>query len=656
MRLVFLALLGMLHILGMSQQISGEWYGYFSSDGHIKMLLEEEDGSITGHYDLHTKVNQVKNGPISHVRKSEDSLHISFNLNQWVFDLHLEQTSAEELYKGNLFRNGAKRQAVTLTRLKKAETTAAQHRERRSFSHQDSLRGSITKEREWWDLKYYHLDLQVNIAEQTIEGSNVIMYKVVKPEQILQIDLQPPLEIRKIVADNKSLTYRKDGYSYFVELNKPQKVDDVNQLTVYYGGTPREAKRAPWDGGFSWSTDSNGSPFVATSCQGIGASIWWPNKDHMYDEVDSMRISVTIPDSLFAVANGRLVETKHLDGNNTYFEYYVSNPINNYGVNVNIGDYAHFSEVYQGESGPLTCDYYVLHENLEKAKIQFKQVPMMLAAFEHWFGPYPFYEDGFKLVEVPYLGMEHQSSVTYGNKYQNGYLGRDLSQSGWGLKFDFLIIHEAGHEWFANSITHRDIADMWLHEGFTAYSEGLYVDYHYGQEAGNSYQIGKRLAIDNDKPLIGEYHVNDESYSGDVYDKGATILHTLRYIINDDNRWREILRGLNQHFYHQTVSTEQVEEYIADKAGIDLKPFFDQYLRTTMLPTLEYHVKGKQLSYRFTNVIPSFTMPVRIFVNGNETWLQPNEKWTVEYLDIADPTITVDPNFYMSTYNPIGQQ
>lgn len=342
---------------------------------------------------------------------------------------------------------------------------------------------------------------------------------------------------------------------------------------VHYEGNPKEAVNAPWDGGFSWSKDENGKPFVATSCQGLGASVWWPNKDHMYDEVDSMRISVTNPKGLSNISNGRLEKIEE-HANTVTSHWVVKNPINNYGVNVNIGDYVHFSEVYNGEKGPLTMDYYVLSDNLEKAKVHFKDAPKMMKAFEHWFGPYPFYEDGYKLVEAPYLGMEHQSSVTYGNKYKQGYMGNDFSGSGWGgLKFDYLIIHESGHEWFANNITNKDIADMWIHESFTTYSESIFLDYYYGTQAANEYVIGLRRNIANDIPIIGNYDVNDEG-SGDMYFKGANMIHTIRQLVDNDEKWRRILRGLNKDFYHSIVTTEQIEGYLSHQSGIDLTTFF----------------------------------------------------------------------------------
>lgn len=517
--------------------------------------------------------------------------------------------------------------------------------EKEQFTRQDTLRGTITPERAWWDLTYYHLAISVDPEKKFIEGKNTINYKVLEPYQIMQIDLQPPLEITKVIEDGKELKVKHDGNAHFITLNKKQKTNDLNSIEVYYQGNPKEAVNAPWDGGFSWAQDANGNDFVATSCQGLGASVWWPCKDHMYDEVDSMDISVTVPKGLMDVSNGRLKSTEENE-NSTTFNWHVSNPINNYGVNVNIGDYVHFSETYKGEKGPLTMDYYVLRDNLEIAKEHFKDAPKMMEAFEYWFGPYPFYEDGFKLVEVPYLGMEHQSSVTYGNKYKKGYLGMDLSGTGWGLKYDFIIIHESGHEWFANNITDKDIADMWIHEGFTAYSENLFLDYFYGKEAASEYVIGTRKLIKNDRPIIGIYDVNKEG-SGDMYCKGANMLHTLRQLIEDDEKWRQILRSLNKDFYHQTVTSKQIEDYISQKTGYDLKEFFDQYLRTTKIPTLEYKMEGNILQYRWTNIIENFDMPVLIYIDDTAEWLYPKANWKSFELETKTPKIVVDKNFYI---------
>ena len=515
--------------------------------------------------------------------------------------------------------------------------------QKEKYTLQDTLRGTVTEQRAWWDLTYYHLSVKVNIDQQTISGSNLIQYQVLKGQQVLQIELQSPLKITEVIQNNRKLKSIKKGYSYFITLQDEQIVGDINQLTVFYEGKPQKSKNPPWSGGLTWKEDGNGNPWVVTTCQGDGASLWWPNKDHAYDEPDSMLISITVPNHLMDVSNGKLRSVIENKDKTTTYNWSVTNPINNYGVNMNIADYAHFSEVYNGLNGALTCDYYVLKKNLEIAKKQFKEVPRMLKAFEYWFGPYPFYQDGYKLVEVPYAGMEHQSSVTYGNGFKNGYNGNDVSGSGWGLKFDFIIVHESGHEWFANNITHKDVADMWIHESFTSYAENLFVDYHFGTIACNEYAQGIRKNIMNDKPIIGVYNVH-QTGSADMYYKGASMLHTLRQWIDDDKLWRSILTGLNKEFYHQTVTTQQIENYISSKSKKDLASFFNQYLRTIKIPKLEWKKNGNQLTYRYVNVVEGFEMALKCNADGKTFWLTPTAKWKTQKIK---GDFIVDPNFYI---------
>jgi len=516
-----------------------------------------------------------------------------------------------------------------------------------NYTHQDSLRGSITKERIWWDLNRYHLDIVVDPEERTISGSNTISYTVLNPYFEMQIDLQSPLKLVSAEQDGFDLQIRKDGNAHFIKLNKSQIKGAKNEIKVYYEGKPRKAVRAPWDGGISWEKDDNGNHFIASSCQGLGASVWWPNKDHMYDEAESMLISVNVPNGLMNVSNGRLIDVDKKETTTTY-HWEVLNPINNYGVNINIADYVNFSEIYQGEKGDLDMDYYVLSYNLEKAKTHFKDAARTMEAFEHWFGPYPFYEDSFKLVETPYLGMEHQSSVTYGNKYKQGYLGRDLSGTGWGLKFDYIIIHESGHEWFANNITYKDIADMWVHESFTTYSENLFLDYHYGSKASSEYVIGTRRGIGNKQKIIGEYNVNQKG-SGDMYPKGANLLHTLRQLADNDEKWRQILRGLNKDFYHQTVETSQIEKYISEKMEMNLNPFFNQYLRDIRVPVFEYSIKDQLLTYRWNDVVNNFEMPIDILVGGNSKRIVPSSVW--QKIELESGEFKIDQNYYVLAKN-----
>lgn len=523
--------------------------------------------------------------------------------------------------------------------------------------HQQNIfRGTITQQRAWWNLTHYHLDISVDPRTKSIAGINTMKYEVLSEKKRLQIELQAPMQLTKVMQNGQALAVEQMGYSYFITITAEQKIGEEYQLEMHFSGIPHEAIRAPWDGGITWTKDENGNDFIASSCQGLGASIWWPNKDHAYDEPDNgAMISVEVPEHLMDVSNGRLVKVDHNKAKKTKtYHWQVVNPINNYGININIGDYVHFGEKYQGESGQLDMDYYVLRQNLEKAKVQFKDAKRTIEAFEYWFGPYPFYQDSFKLVEAPYLGMEHQSSVTYGNGYQNGYLGRDRSQTGPGMLFDFIIVHESGHEWFANNITHNDIADMWIHESFTNYSESLFLEYHFDKEKAFEYIRGTRLNIQNKSPIIGQYGLHQEG-SSDMYDKGGNMLHTIRQIINNDNVWREILRGLNKQFYHGIAETAQIEDYISEKSGKNLTKVFDQYLRDIRIPSFEYFIKDNEMQYRWGNTVEGFDMPIKVFINEKVVWLSPNNQWQKLSLEANSNTVEVDTNFYVSTLNLLGE-
>ena len=516
------------------------------------------------------------------------------------------------------------------------------------FTLADELRGSITPQRAWWDLQHYSIEVDVFAQTKSLSGTNTITYTVLSPNSTMQIDLQEPMRIDLVTQNGEKIEIESIGNAHFLDLKQTQEIGAKNKVTIHFSGTPREALNAPWDGGLVWSKDSNGIDFIASANQGIGASVWWPVKDHPQDEPDKgVDLFITTPKNLVGVGNGRLIEEITNKDTKTW-HWQVVNPINSYGVNINVGDYVNFSETYNGLKGKLDLSYWVLRDNLEIAKEQFKQAPLMLEAFEYWFGPYPFYEDSFKLVEAPYLGMEHQSSVTYGNKYKNGYLGRDLSGTGWGLEFDFIIIHEAGHEWFANNITNKDVADMWIHEGFTAYSENLYLNYHFGEKAASEYVIGTKRSIQNDTPLIGTYNKNNRG-SNDMYYKGANILHTLRQLIADDQKWRAILQGLNKDFYHQTVTSHQVERYISEKSGIHLTQFWEQYLRTTMIPNLQYSIQLNQLRYRYTDIIQDFDMPVQVKVNGVLNWIQPTSAWKTLENNGKIKTLDVQQDFLINS-------
>ncbi|HYJ78714.1 MAG TPA: M1 family metallopeptidase [Longimicrobiaceae bacterium] len=520
------------------------------------------------------------------------------------------------------------------------------------FTRADSLRGSITPERSWWDVTFYDLHVRINPADSSIAGRNGITYRVVQPAREMQIDLQAPLEVDSMVQDGRRVSYRRDGNAFFVTLAAPQPVGGSKTVTVHYHGRPRVATNAPWDGGFVWARDSVGNPWIATAVQGLGASAWWPNKDTQAEEPDSQRVAITVPDPMVDVSNGRLRSTTRNGDGTTTFEWFVASPINNYDVAVNAGTYAHFSEAYTGEGGALTMDFWPLAYHVDAARRQFAQVRPMMACFERWFGAFPWYRDGYQLVETPHLGMEHQSAIAYGNRYLNGYLGQDLSGTGVGLSWDFIIVHESGHEWFGNNITTQDIADMWIHEGFTNYSENLFVECEQGKEAGARYVIGTRRRIRNDRPIVGPYGVNQEG-SGDMYYKGGNLLHTIRHVIGDDAKWRAILRGLNQHFRHQTVTGQQVQRYVSEQAGIDLSRVFDQYLKTTQIPVLEYRLQGGTLSYRWANVVPGFAMPVKVTLSDSGyALIRPTQSWQSAPATLDDPaSFRVDENFYVEARN-----
>ncbi len=525
-----------------------------------------------------------------------------------------------------------------------------------SFSHADSLRGSFTQERIWWDALHYNLSVKFDIPVRLISGCNIITYKVLSPYQIMQIDLMEPLQIDSVIQEHKKLNYRRDGNAYFINLIQQQSIFEINKIAIYYHGVPTEAKNPPWDGGVAWKKDSENNPWVSITSQGVGAGIWFPNKDHQYDEPDSATMHYIVDDKLEVVSNGRHISDVNNGNGYITHTWKVSSPINNYNIIPYIGKYAHSHETYQGLNGPLDVDIYFLGYDMQKAREHvLPQLMQTLKAFEYWFGPYPFYNDGFKMVEAPYLGMEHQTAIAYGNQFKNGYLGFDVTGTGVGLKFDYIVVHESSHEWFGNNITTKEIADMWVHEGFANYSEALYAEYWYGKDAATQFMVGLRSSITNTAPVIGYYNVNEEG-SDDMYPKGAEMIHTIRQVIDNDSLFRQILIGMNSHFYHQVVRTEQIENYISEKSGKDLSKIFDQYLRTIQIPQLEYKIikEGKKsfLSYRWTNCIDGFNMPVKVKINGNYQFVYPTSEWSrISVLKNfkVDETGFVDPNFYVTS-------
>lgn len=495
-----------------------------------------------------------------------------------------------------------------------------------TFTMQDTLRGSIGEHRAWWDVEHYNIEFEANEAEKSIRGFNEITFNVLAPGKKMQIDLQEPMEITKAEWNKKSLPFTRNGNVYYIEFPKDLKKGSKEKIKLSYAGNPRIAKRAPWDGGLVFAKDDQGRPWITIACQGLGASVWLPIKDHQSEEPNKgADITIIVPNDLVGVSNGRLISEKKVDASRKAYHWRVVNPINSYNIIPYIGHYVHFGEKYQGEKGVLDLDYWVLDYNLEKAKKQFEQVKPMMKCFEEWMGPYPFYEDSYKLVESSHLGMEHQSAVAYGNKYQNGYLGRDMSGTGFGSKWDYIIIHETGHEWFGNNITSFDIADMWVHEGFTTYTEVIYTECQSGAEGANAYVKGLRRGIGNRTPIIGQYGVNKEG-SGDMYSKGANIIHTIRQLFPDTEEFKKFLRGIYTQYYHKNATTRDIENAFSKAVNFDLSKVFDHYLRSTGIPELEYYVENGKFNYRWAKVNEGFNLPVQLRgkwvkdLPGSTTW------------------------------------
>lgn len=544
-----------------------------------------------------------------------------------------------------------------------------------AFNRQDTLRGSNGRGRDWWDVQHYKLEFSIDTASRSISGSNTIQFKVLDKERdSMQIDLQEPMVLLGAWLDKTiRLSFVKEHNVYWIrldssiledddifEVTKKYKKEKLNLnflensshiLRLHFEGKPREAVKPPWDGGFIWAKDSLGNPLISVACQGLGASSWWPCKDYQGDEPDSgvaTHFNTTLS-QMNLVSNGIAYADAVIPGASlpSGFSFGTHNPINTYNTTFYLGDYISWTDTFEGQKGKLDLTYCPLKYHQAQAKEQFKQVKKMLEAFEYWFGPYPFYEDGYKIVEAPFLGMEHQSAIAYGNNYQMGYRGKDRSGTGVGLLFDFIIVHESGHEWFGNSITAADIADNWIHEGFTTYSETLFAEYWFGKEKAFAYTRGEWKNISNDRPVIGNYGVNDAG-SGDKYDKASALVHTIRMLMNDDERFRAMLHKMNDTFYHKQITSKQMEEFIIGISGLALQPIFEQYLRTTMIPELQWKKKGKMLEYRLNNVVEGFELPIPIEVDKQKTTIKANAHWQKMALMEKQATIAFPPTFLHS--------
>jgi len=520
------------------------------------------------------------------------------------------------------------------------------------FTRADSLRGMLTPLRTCYDINYYHLDVKINIDDKSVSGSNEFAFTATQDFTKLQFDLFDNLKIQKVLYKGNEIPYTREANAVFVTFPKTIKKGSKDRFMVFYAGNPPIAKRPPWDGGFIFKKDKSGNPFISVACQGLGASVWWPNKDHQSDEVDSMLISISVPKDLDEVSNGRLRSIEDQPDGYRKHNWFVANPINNYTVSFYIGKYAHWTDTYNGEKGPLTLDFWSLREDSAKARPHWDaDVKPMIESFEHWFGPYPWYKDGYKLVQAPHLGMEHQSAVAYGNQFKKGYLGMDMSGTGYGMKWDYITVHESGHEWFANNVTTKDIADMWVHEGFTTYSEVLFTESTQGKKAGEAYLVGLRNGIGNRTPIIGPYNVNKEG-SGDMYPKGANMIHTIRQLINNDEKFRQILRGINSTFYHKTTTSADVEAYIIKQSGLKLSKVFDQYLRYAKIPVLEYKIENNMLSYRWITDVKDFDMPVSVSLKADSfSLISPTNNWKTIKVDssVTMENFKINPGFYVFT-------
>lgn len=526
---------------------------------------------------------------------------------------------------------------------------SAQH-----FTATDTLRGSNHELRKNWNVLKYELTIEPNFQEKTIQGINEITYFEETMSKLIQIDLQEPMILDSVKQGDALLSFSKDGARYIIMVYDTaadlhyRVPPGIRSLKLFFHGQPTIAKRAPWDGGWVWQKDAAGNPWVSVACQSNGASLWFPCKDYMGDKADSgVVMHLITPQNLIGIGNGRLISTQSLNNGKVQYTWEVKSSISSYNIIPYFGRYQHFSDTLHGLNGVLDLNYYVLPENFSKAQQQFKQTKSVIHGMEYWAGPYPFYQDGFKLVEAPYLGMEHQSNVAYGNGYTNGYKGMDLSKTGVGLKWDFIIMHEGAHEWFGNAITASDIAYLWIHEGFTTYAEVLYSDYLLGEEAGKKYLTGTYNRILNKDPIEGHPDVHHEG-DGDMYPKGAALVHILRHLLPKDKSFREVQKNMIQTFKDTTITSKDLLAFWNKESGRDLSPIFRQYLQTTMVPTLEWKKTSKGVKYRWTNCVDGFDLPL-IVMDGKKKQhtIYPSGSWQTNKK--VKKSINVMNDFYIKT-------
>lgn len=511
------------------------------------------------------------------------------------------------------------------------------------FTHVDSLRGALRPERTCYDVRHYDLRVKVDPATQRIGGSNAIRFDLLSSSPRLQIDLFDNMLIDGIKMEGQTLTYSRDGAAVFVDMPSGLSLGS-HTLEVQYSGTPIAAARAPWDGGFVWKKDSQGKPWVGVACEGTGASLWWPNKDHLGDEPDSMLITITAPIGLKTVCNGNQRSVRDIDAQWTETTWAVTYPINNYNVTINIADYVQIHDTFRNASGVHDLDYYVLRENEAKARKQFEQVKPMMRVYEKAWGEYPFWRDGYALVETHYLGMEHQGAIAYGNHYLPGYDGYDPLN----LKFDYIVIHETGHEWWGNSVSCKDHAELWIHEGFCTYGEAVYVENLWDKETATRYLLNQRSNIVNMDPIVGPLDVNFEDWSGsDMYYKGAWMLHTLRNQVNDDALWWKTLHDFAVAFRIKNTDTKEVIAWWNEHLGKDYTWLWREYLYHAKPPVLVYEAKAKgsktQLKCRWEAGEKDFKLQIPIVKpDGSRIMISPTTTQSKITVDVPTDQLKFD--------------
>jgi aminopeptidase N len=522
----------------------------------------------------------------------------------------------------------------------------------RAPTRADILRGEYGRYRANNDLLFYHLDIRVDPVKKTLGGKNTIRFKMLKDDTRIQLELYANLSVDKIVYGPTPLKFERDLNTVYVDFPETLKSGRTYSIDFHYSGAPQEQGRF---GGITFRTDPAGKPWINTACEGEGSSIWWPSKDQWRDEPEGMEISVAIPNDLVNVSNGKFQSKTDLGDGYTRWDYLVHYPINSYNVSLNIASYVHFED----RLGDLPFDFYVLPGSLEKAKVQFAQAKPMIEAYQHFFGEYPFAKDGYKLIEVPYSGMEHQSAVTYGNRFANGYLERDWTEVGVSPRFDFIIIHESGHEWFGNAVSAADVSDMWIHEGWTTYLECLYVERLFGYEDALKYTNGYKKKVQNKEPIVQQRGIH-RLPPQDMYFKGALFLNTLRSVVNDlsrrsdegakadDAKWWKLIRDLFQHFKYQNIMTEDVVKFVNEQLGQDLTPVFDQYLRRTDLPMLQltFNDKDGTVAYRWNADERTFAMPIRVGTRGSWQTITPTADWKVMPTKLSKEAFEVATDLY----------